>query len=152
MVHGVSRWIGILMAVLAASTQAAQAQDAGEIVRHAAAAMQRAVETTQENIQEAAARGVRAINYLDDNGASDRQLITAADRARDAVNAKARRGAGQVNMIAHRAADALRTIDADPRFFVVLNDARTRALDAIDQARHRGVHAIQTALQEALDD
>jgi hypothetical protein len=152
MVHGMTRWLGVVVAVVAASAQAALAQDAAEIVRHAVAAMHRAVHTTQSDVGEAATRGVAAINRLDDGGASDRELISAAEHADRVINGEAHQGLRQVRMIAARAAEALRQIGADRRFFAALHDARDRSIEAINQAGERAHGAVATALREALND
>lgn len=152
MVHSMTRLVGVLVALLAVATQSAWAQDAGEITRHAVAAMQRATDATRDDIQNAAAHGVRVINQLDDDGASDRQLIEAADRAKAVIGHEARQGKRLVNAIAARAVEALRQIGADRRFFVIVSDARAASHGAIDQAHRRGAGAVQAALDEALND
>ena len=136
---------------LAAAPALAQS-DAGEIVRNASAAMAATADRTGEAIQDATRHGVGTINRLDDNGASDRELIEAARRATENINRTARQGTRRVSLIAERAAQALRDLGADRSFFEALGRARRAANEAIGQSRERGTHAIQAALRDALDD
>ncbi|HZW09984.1 MAG TPA: hypothetical protein VFF69_08780 [Phycisphaerales bacterium] len=152
MVHSISRWLAVAVAVVAAAAPAAVAQDAGDIVRHAVAAMHRAVHNTQHDVAEATTRGVAAINHLDDNGATDDELIAAARHASRIVGAEAHQGARTVGLIAGRAVEALQDIGADRRFFVVVHDARDQSHEAIRQAAQRGHAALAAALRDALND
>jgi hypothetical protein len=136
---------------LSAAPALAQA-DPGEIVRNAAAAMSATADRTGEAIQDSTRHGIAVINRLDDNGASDRELIAAARRATGQVNHTARHGMRHVGLIAERAAQALRALEADRSFFVALGHARRAAGEAIGQSRTRGTDAIQAALRAALDD
>jgi hypothetical protein len=152
MVHSMTRFLGVLVALLAVAAPVARAQDAGEITRHAVAAMQRATSATQDDIQNAVVHGIRVINQLDDNGASDRQLTAAAARAKNVIAHEARQGVRLVNAVAARAHEALRRIGADRRYFQIVADARDASHGEIHQAQRRGTAAVQTALDDALDD
>jgi hypothetical protein len=110
------------------------------------------VHNTEQDIGEATTRGIAAINHLDDNGASDDELIAAAQHASRAVSGQARQGARSVNLFATRAVEALRNIGADRRFFVLLRDARDQAHEDIRQTGQRGHAAIAAALRAALND
>lgn len=146
----------LFAAVLAAFTISAApalAQaDPGEIVRNAAAAMAATADRAGDAIQDSTRQGIAVINRLDDNGASDRELIAAARRATGEVNHTARHAFRRVNLIAERAANALRRLEADRSFFMALGQARRAAGEAIGQSRERGTNAIQAALRAALDD
>ena len=142
----------VLAAVTLVATPALAQDDPGEIVRNAAAAMQSAADRTTGAIQESTRDGIAMINRLDDNGATDRELTSAARRATVEVNHGARHGARRVGLIAGRAAQALRRLGADRSFFQALGRARRAASGEISQSRERGTNAIQAALRTALDD
>jgi hypothetical protein len=153
MVLRLTHLLGILLAVLTVSTQHALAQgDPGEVTRMAVQAMQRVTENTQHDLQAAATHGIAVIRQLDADGATDRQLILAAERAQHAIAAQATQGNRRVNMIAARAVSALHELDADRHFFLIVAEARATAHDAIQHAAERAHQAVRIALQEALDD
>jgi|GEM_PF-3590063 len=142
----------VLAAFTLAATPALAQDDPGEIVRNAAAAMSATADRASEAIQDSTRHGIAVINRLDDNGASDRELIEAARRATREVNHTARHGVRRVSLIAERAAQALRALEADRSFFMALGQARRAATEDIGQSRARGTDAIQAALRAALDD
>lgn len=142
----------VLAALTLAATPALAQDDPGEIVRHAAAAMSATADRASGAIHDSTRQGVAAINRLDDNGASDRELIAAARRATREINHTARHGARHIALIAERAAQALRALEADRSFFRALGQARRTATEDVAQSRDRGAGAIEAALRAALDD
>ncbi|MFG0258999.1 MAG: hypothetical protein ACF8LK_01495 [Phycisphaerales bacterium JB041] len=142
-----------LLAAFTLSAAPALAQaDPGEIVRNAAAAMAASADRASNAIQHSTRDGIAVINRLDDNGASDRELVAAARRATGAVNHAARHGTRHIGLIAERAAQALRALEADRSFFAALAQARRSSSEQVGQSRERGTNAIQAALRAALDD
>lgn len=152
----VLRLSNLLVAAIAALTlnavPALAQDDPGEVVRHAATAMQRSANQTVENVQAATIKGVRTIQRLDDEGASERQLRAAAARALEVIDHEARQGQRRINLIASRAATILRDMGADRQYFAALHRARSASLDEVGESRRRGAAAIQAALEDALDD
>lgn len=142
----------VLAALTLAAAPALAQADPGEIVRNAAAAMSASADRASGAIQDSTRQGVAAINRLDDNGASDRELVAAARRATREINHTARHGARHIGLIAERAAQALRALEADRSFFVALGQARRAATEDVAQSRARGAGAIEAALRAALDD
>lgn len=151
MVLRISQLLSVLLASLALGAAPALAQsDPGEVVRFAAAAMDRVANATSSDIRETTDRTLRRIAYLDRSGASDEEIIAAGRRGIGLVNRDANAGERRIFMIATRAAHALREMNADRRFFAALFDARDGSIDQIRQTQRRAVHAIRTAVDDAL--
>ncbi len=154
MVLRFTQLLAVLIAALAVSTPTATAQDAdpGQVTRHAVQAMQRVTQATVGEIRSTATRGIHLIQELDQNGASDEELIAAARHTFRAIDRQAMHGARRVNMIAARTIAILREITDDRRFFRIVVQARAQSREAIGQSRQRAHHAVQAALEDALGD
>lgn len=151
MATNVLRVMGLILAAILAALPAS-AQNADEIVQACVEAMGNTVERTAHQVGVATNHGIRVINQLDDEGASDRALIGAARRAVGNIDHQAGQGARQIAAIAARTVQALRRIDAEDRYFEAVAVAKHRAMNGIQSARRRGSAAVGAALQEALDD
>ncbi|HED53104.1 MAG TPA: hypothetical protein ENJ00_02750 [Phycisphaerales bacterium] len=105
---------------------------------------------TNHAVNSVAHRGIHLIAALDEQGASDDQLIAAANRIKERLHATARRGAAAVNEVAEACVRRLVDAGADDALIMRVNQARENVLGAIRENAAGATERVNMALHRAL--
>ncbi len=107
---------------------------------------------TSASVHAIAARGAQLINAIDDQGATDEQLIEAARNTIQAIHRRAGSGASRVNALADRCIERLVDLGADRMLITRVNHARRIALGTISDAATESAEFVRAVLRRALQD
>lgn len=114
--------------------------------------MQDTARHTSASVHAIAARGAQLINAIDDQGATDEQLIEAARNTNQTIQRRAAAGADRINGLADRCVERLGNIGADDQLITRVNQARRILLGSVADAAVESAEFVRAALRRALND
>ena len=124
----------------------------GEIARECIDAMHETTRATIHHITGAAARGIRYMIRLSEDGAPDAAIAHAARETIERIDSIAAHGKRRVHRIARRCVEHLREIDAPPPLIQTVAEARDASIGAINGASARAKRRVREVLHRLLSD
>jgi len=107
---------------------------------------------TSASVHAIAARGAQLIGAIDDQGATDEQLIEAARNTNQTIQRRAAAGADRINGLADRCVQRLGDIGADEQLITRVIQARRILLGSVADAAVESAEFVRAALRRALND
>jgi len=126
--------------------------DAEDLAQRCIQAIHETMHIAVDRIHHRTAMGVRHIEHLDANGASDDELRESAARSIRSINATARAATARISRLAHHCIQELRDMDAPPPLIAAVRNAAEEANQRVETAAQHGRRAILEALDEALNN